>query len=144
MKNGSLFKKRTGCHFYENERRTWLRLAHRGAGQCPAVEGSQCDVRTKQRTVLRTALTNHRKAAARPPFFYGSLKPFLLSARRKKKRFQETFLCLFPNENKRRALVVLSRGVVADDLAELLVGERHVVRLAEDVAGEVVRVDDHG
>ena len=53
-----------------------------GALQCQYSDG-------KQRRVLRTALSDHRKAADRRPFFYGSLKPFLLSARRKKKRFQE-------------------------------------------------------
>ena len=52
-------------------------------------------------------------------------------------------LLFFPDQNKRRALVILTRGVIADDLTQLLVGEGHVVALAEDVAREVVRVDDH-
>ena len=34
----------------------------------------------------------YKKPAPKRPFFYGSLKPFLLSARRKKKRFQERLL----------------------------------------------------
>ena len=53
-------------------------------------------------------------------------------------------LRLFADEDEGGTLIFLSGGVVADNLAQLLVREGDGVALAENVAGDVVGVHAHG
>ena len=64
---------------------------------------------------------------AAPPFIIFLLRVFFLA-----------------NKNKRGTLGILPCGVVTDDLAKLLIRERNGASLSENVAREVVCVDDHG
>ena len=49
----------------------------------------------------------------------------------------------FPaDKNERRALVILTCRIVPDDLTELFIAESNIVASSEDIAGEVVRVND--